>query len=459
MSVSLTVTPAIARRLRELASLEIETGAVLLAIVNTAENGSLRLLGTSLIDVPEDAYELRGPFELRVLSHGYVPALAQAEHLQAVPIWLHTHPGDGSDTGMSRHDDVVNSQLSDLFRLRAESDYYGALVIGHEHGALTFTGHLDDGEVTQPIDRLVMPGDRIEVAHNSDSDTFEGRGALFDRNIRAFGGGVQDAISHLRFAVVGCGGTGSAVAEQLIRLGVRKIDLYDPDELSLSNVTRVYGSTPNQVGDLKVDVAKAHLLAIAPDAEISTFPSVITDPHVAQNLAHADVVFGCTDDNAGRLVLSRLPTYALSILIDCGVLLSSNADGTLSGIDGRVTVVSPESACLLCRGRIDVRRAAAERMTPEEHATRFREGYAPALAGVEPAVVAYTTVVAAIAVSELIERLVHFGTDPVPGEVLLRLHERELSTNRAEPKTQHYCDPAAGKIGAIRATPFLEMTW
>jgi hypothetical protein len=186
---------------------------------------------------------------------------------------------------------------------------------------------------------------------------------------------------------------------------------------------------------------------------------VITDETVAQNLASADVIFGCTDDNSGRLVLSRLPTYALSVLIDCGVLLSSDSNGKLVGIDGRVTVVTPENACLLCRGRIDLRRAAAERMTPEEHAARLREGYAPALAGIEPAVVTYTSAVAAAAVSELVERLVHYGVDPVPSEVLLRLHDREISTNRAEPKQQHYCDPAAGKIGLITASPFLELTW
>ena len=439
--------------------MEIETGAVLLATPVTAPNGNIRLLGTSLIDVPDDAYEFRGPFGLQILSHGYVPALAVAERIGAIPLWLHTHPGDGSDPTMSRHDLIVNTQLSDLFRLRAGSDLYGALVIGHLHGELTFTGHLDDGNTVQTIDQLVMPGDRIEVARNADCADSRGNDALFDRNVRAFGGGVQSAISHLRFAVVGCGGTGSAVAEQLVRLGARKIDLYDPDELSLSNVTRVYGSTPGQVGELKVDVARAHLLAIAPDAEIATFSSVITDPEIAKHLASADVVFGCTDDNAGRLVLSRLPTYALTVLIDCGILLSSDPNGTLIGIDGRVTIVLPESACLLCRGRIDVRRAAAERMSPEEHAARLREGYAPALAGVEPAVVSYTTAVAAVAVSELIERLVHYGPGPVPGEVLLRLHERELSTNRAEPKQQHYCDPDAGKIGNIKADPFLELTW
>ena len=33
-----------------------------------------------------------------------------------------------------------------------------------------------------------------------------------------------------------------------------------------------------------------------------------------------DLVFGCTDDNAGRLIMSRLSTFMMVPLIDIGVL-------------------------------------------------------------------------------------------------------------------------------------------
>ena len=39
------------------------------------------------------------------------------------------------------------------------------------------------------------------------------------------------------------------------------------------------------------------------------------------------------------------------------------------------------------------------------------EGYAPAMPGVEPAVVSFTSWVAAVAVSELLERLIHTARD------------------------------------------------
>jgi hypothetical protein len=80
------------------------------------------------------------------------------------------------------------------------------------------------------------------------------------------------------------------------------------------------------------------------------------------------------------------------------------------------------------------------------------------LGAVEPAVVAFTTAVAAAAISELLERLIGYGPQPRPSEVLLRLHEREISTNTAAPRKGHYCDPGGGKLGSV-ATPFLEQVW
>jgi len=158
-------------------------------------------------------------------------------------------------------------------------------------------------------------------------------------------------------------------------------------------------------------------------------------------------------------VLSRFATYLLTPVIDCGVLLSSDESGRLLGIDGRVTVLSPGNACLVCRDRIDLRRAGAELLTPAERIRLEHEGYAPALGRTEPAVVAYTTLVSATAVAELLERLIGYGPQPRPSEILLRCHDREVSTNIASPRPGHYCDPSSHKLGVGMTHPFLEQTW
>lgn len=459
MTVSLVVPQVIAEELESVAQLPYETAGVLLAGVAEAPNGDIRLLARGMRWVDEAAYIRRDSIGLTIRSDGYVHALAEAEKLTASCLWVHTHPGQDACPRPSSHDRVVDQELVDLFRLRSGSPYYGALIFSPRPSNLTFTGHIHrEGHAPARIDRLWQVGDRWRLAHAFDS-TLPPLSQIFDRNVRAFGAAVQQTLGDLRIAIAGCGGTGSAVAEQLVRLGARHFVLFDPDELSPSNVTRVYGSTPSDVGQPKVSVLARHLAAIAPDVRCEPVPAMLTLESAARRLIACDLVFGCTDDNAGRLVLSRVATYLLIPVIDCGVLLSSDGAGILSGIDGRVTILSPGQACLICRGRIDLARAAAELLTPEERVRREDEGYAPALVRTEPAVVAFTTLVAASAVSELLERLVGYGPPLRPSEILLRCHEREISINLAPPRDGHYCHPSSGKLGLGVTQPFLEQTW
>ena len=458
MTVTLVLTDQFAAELFEAAATDVETGCVLLARKAETPRGNIRLLARALHWVPDDAYRRRDATALSIASHGYVPALAAAEADGSVPIWLHTHPGNESSPAPSKYDELVDRQLADLFRLRAASPIYGALVLAQPEGRRCFTGHVESENRRMEIDRLWVTGPRFMFIQNWLHDIAP-PSAQFDRNIRAFGGDIQRVLGNLRVAVVGCGGTGSSVIEQLVRLGVRHLQLFDPDTLTPGNVTRVYGSHVGHIGEPKVNVIANHVRQIAPDSEVIATKATITLESTARLLVDADIVFGCTDDNAGRLVLSRIASYLLTPVIDCGVLLSSGPGGQLVGIDGRVTVLAPGAACLVCRDRIDLQRAAAEMLAPEERRRLAAEGYAPGLLDPAPAVVAFTTHVASVAVGELLERLIHYGPDLVPTEILLRSHDREVSTNIQNPREGHYCDPRAHKLGLGVTEPFLEQTW
>jgi molybdopterin/thiamine biosynthesis adenylyltransferase len=449
----------IADQLQSTALNPLETAGVLLVSVVETEEGDIRLLGREIHWVGDSAYLRREYNSLSIASHGYVNALGRAEQLGACAVWLHTHPGLDSQPIPSSHDDIVDGQIADVFRLRSNSPYYGALIISPCSGGFSFTGHLDseDGRIIK-LDRLWIVGNRFRLVQSFDIQS-TGLSPAFDRNVRAFGHAVQETLSDLRIGIVGCGGTGSIIAEQLIRLGIRQLVLIDPDELSTSNLTRVYGSTSHDVGKPKVKVLADHLQRIAENAVVEQVQGMLTLEPVAKRLLGSDVIFGCTDDNAGRLILSRLATYLLTPVIDSGVLITSGEEGRLEGIHGRVTILTPGQACLICRNRIDLPRAAAELLTPEERSQRADEGYAPALGRIEPAVVAFTTAIGAQAVGELLERLIGYGSEPRPSEVLLRCHEREISTNIAAPRERHYCHPLSGKVGAGVSDPFLEQTW
>lgn len=460
MTVTLVLTGAIDAEIAAAAAGPLETAGTLLVKPVELAGGDVRLLARKILWVDDPAYLERHADALAISSAGYVAALGEAAEGGLAALWFHTHPTQGAIPLPSLRDAEVDRRLAETFRVRAGTPWYGTLIASPRGPGYAFSGTLahEAGDAPSAIQRLWVVGDRwrFQSSHDAPGEPVD---AQFDRNVRALGGPVQAAIGELRFGLVGAGGTGSAVAEQLVRLGARHLVIIDGDTLSPSNVTRVYGSTPASVDRPKVDLLREHLGAIAPGLACVAIRSMTTLEATARELAGCDLIFGCSDDNAGRLVLSRIATYLMIPVIDLGVLLSSDAGGTLSGIDGRVTILAPGAACLVCRGRVDMARAAAELMSPAERCRLADEGYAPALADTEPAVVAFTTAVAAAAVGELLERMIGYGPEPRPTEVLLRWHEREISTNIVPPGEGHYCHPETGRIGAGMTEPFLEQVW
>jgi len=460
---TLVLTDPLRRRLAALAADPIERAGVLL--VGLAQHGQhLRLLARELWEPPPGAYTERHVDGLELTSSGWAPALARAEEIGAAALFVHNHPG-GTPTP-SDHDIVVDALLSEPFRIRSGTDAFGSLIVspGRAVVPIAFTGLISlSAAPAMPITRLITLGRRLvlSIAFDADQEGGEDAGAvpaLYSRHVRAFGGDVQRVLGKLRIGVAGAGGTGSAVLEQLVRLGIRDIYLADPKNLTESNITRVYGSALADQGRPKVEIQRDRLLAIAPDLRVKIAQAGTTSKEVCEALTGCDVVFGCTDDEAGRLLLTRIAAHYLVLLVDCGVLLSST-QGLLEGIDGRVTTQVPGAACLICRHRIDMARANAELLSAQELADRQAEGYAPELTGIEPAVISYTTLTAALAVNELLERLVGFGHDPAPTEVIARLHDRELSTNTRLPNVGHFCHPEAGQLGDGDQQPFLGWTW
>jgi molybdopterin/thiamine biosynthesis adenylyltransferase len=462
---TLVLPEAISCRLSEMARQPIESAAVLAVGISESHTEPNRLLARALHEVPADRYIAREPDGLLLGSDAWVPALNSAANSGAGALFVHTHPG--GEPLPSEHDNEVDRQLCDAFMVRTAVPLFGSVIIAaSQDQSLCFSGRVwfgddrpaDLSSGTSKVDRLWTVGRRFSLISSVDADQPAPISAQYDRQVRAFGGDVQHVLADLHIGVAGAGGTGSALLEQLVRLGVRHITLIDPDVLSDSNITRVYGSEPSGVGMPKAELQAAHLQQIAPDLRIRTFSMRTTEIEAARCLRSCDVIFGCTDDDAGRIILSRLASYYLTPVIDCGVLLAS-AKGEMQGVFGRVTTMLPGAACLLCRNRVDVARAAAELMNEDERQGLQAEGYAPELGGVEPAVVPYTTLVAALAAAELLERLVGYGPEEAPTEILARLHDRELSTNTRKPNAGHFCDPDANVLGAGDVDPLLHWTW
>jgi hypothetical protein len=284
---------------------------------------------------------------------------------------------------------------------------------------------------------------------------------FFDRAVRAFGPDLLPLLRRLTVGVVGAGGTGSAVIELLIRLGVGRLVVADGQKLDRSNVSRVFGSTSRDIGTAKVELMVRNAKNIGLGTTIEPLEKDITYASVIKRFRECDVVFGCTDDQWGRSILTKFAIEYLIPVIDLGVKIDSK-DGFIRAIPGRITMLMPGLPCLYCRGQITpdaVLAETLEQLNPEEAQKRRREGYIPELPGAEPAVITFTAATAAFAVGEFLHRFTGFkGEDYNLAENLIRFDEGVIRKPGAARAPGCICtDPLL--IGRGDRKRFLDQTW
>src|SRR5580700_11457654 len=117
------------RELLDGARRDVEVAGVLLVRVLETAGGNRRFLGRAMRWVPENQYLHQTSFGLEIPPTGYVAALSEAEHNGEVAIWFHTHPGRDAIPRPSSHDQQVDHQIAELFRIRSGSPYYGTVIL------------------------------------------------------------------------------------------------------------------------------------------------------------------------------------------------------------------------------------------------------------------------------------------------------------------------------------------
>lgn len=432
----------------------------------TKVDRSVTLLAQTIIPVSEGAYVERGPTGLSISSSGWVPPFRVAVANNQVPVFVHTHPHGLPE--FSTYDDQVDIDLAISARAFG-SKYYAAIVIAGTPDAPEVAARLYDlGKSFNPgapefvvVDAVRVAGAGVHLymppAPDGEESTEE-QLSVFDRQIRMLGPDGNRTLAQVRAAIIGGGGTGSAVAVQVARLGLAELVVVDDDVVTDPTPTRGHGITTADVGDLKVDALGDHLDAIGLGTPVVRIDKPLNHPEALAAIAHADVIFSCVDGHGARLILNRWAYAHLAPVIDVAVLVAPTEveHGTREvQIEQRVTWVAPGTACLLCRGRIDPALAAAENLDPETRKRLAGEGYVQAAETPQPAVVTLTTNVAALGATEFLLRLTGLGkTDAT--ELLLRSHLHELRRNARPPRPGCFCTNP-GFIGRGTRGPYLDL--
>lgn len=128
----------------------------------------------------------------------------------------------------------------------------------------------------------------------------------YDRNIRLFGEEGQETLRQIKVAVVGVGGLGTHVVQQLAHLGVGHISLIDSEELDTTNLNRYVGTRPDDVGKPKVDIAAQNITNMDLGIEVKAIFDSLVSKKAFDAIKEADYVFGCLDSEGARLILNEL---------------------------------------------------------------------------------------------------------------------------------------------------------
>ncbi|HPX94506.1 MAG TPA: ThiF family adenylyltransferase [Candidatus Moranbacteria bacterium] len=112
---------------------------------------------------------------------------------------------------------------------------------------------------------------------------------MFSRNIGFLTEEEQAKISQLSVGIAGAGGDGGLLAERLVRFGVNRIILADPEVFEIENINRQFAAYTDTIGSNKAAAVANELRRINPKAEIVTFEGVSRE-NVREFVSMADLI-------------------------------------------------------------------------------------------------------------------------------------------------------------------------
>jgi hypothetical protein len=335
------------------------------------------------------------------------------------------------------------ADILDAWQDRAEAEGLSLMLV-HSHP----TGYFDFSSLDDEADQLVMPylypygtTDSNPLWHGSAVMMPNGalRGRLYDRThrshpidliavygdeLRFFWHCTDDMraeLARLCIAVVGLSGTGSIVAEQLLRLGVGRLIVIDHDKVKHKNLNRILNTTQDDAEQerYKVDVFKDAAAHIYPQTVVSPCQEALGTLKSIELAAQADIVFSCVDTYGGRHIADRLAASMLQPLFDVGVVIpvrESKRGLVINNICGRIDYVQPGGSTLGDRKVYTPALLSAEYLReadPQAYADQVREGYMPGTQEQAPSVITVNMRAASTVVQELIARAYPYRINPI----------------------------------------------
>ena len=158
----------------------------------------------------------------------------------------------------------------------------------------------------------------------------------------------DQVLAGIKVGIVGLGGGGSHIAQQLAHVGIGSFVLIDPDIIEDTNLNRLVGGTWADVEaeTVKVEIAKRLIKGVRPTADVNAIKAEWQT--VSDELKLCDVIIGGLDSVRAKDELDAFCRRFLIHYIDQGMDVHGDAGHHL--ISGQVILSSPGRPCLRCFG-------------------------------------------------------------------------------------------------------------
>ncbi|WP_420543589.1 ThiF family adenylyltransferase [Streptococcus equinus] len=160
---------------------------------------------------------------------------------------------------------------------------------------------------------------------------------------------VFEQISKSRILVIGCGGLGSNIIENLARSGVRNITAYDNDLVNIENICNQSIFTMRDVGKYKVNVIGNFINSLNKDNNFIPCVKKVTKDNVDEIIQNFDFVFSCADSPSVKEVSSFVSNACLKYKIPH--IVGGGYSGHRAALG--MFVIPEKTACWNCYNSIE----------------------------------------------------------------------------------------------------------
>jgi hypothetical protein len=375
-----------------------------------------------IVSIPNESCRVRTESQVTWSTDILQELLIEAAKKKLSIVKIHSHP-----TGYERFSGLDDLSDDSLYKIKNawldKSTLCVSLVMLPD--SKIFGRVLKAEKNYHTLDSIQIVGDDIRYFSPNKSRPY--LTAADKKNSQTLGDGTITQLKNLRVGVIGCSGTGSIVIEQVMRLGVGKLVLVDPDRIETKNLNRILNSTKDDAvkGNLKVEVLARFINKVDPEIEVVSYSQNIYESEFAlRELSVCDILFGCVDTVDGRHLINLLSTYYCIPFFDLGVKITADGFGGIEKICGTVHYVRPGASSLLTRGVYtidDLNSAALYRANPEEYENLVQEKYIKNVNVERPAVISVNMAVASTAVNEFLCRIHQIRSEAMSNYVVTRI--------------------------------------